>query len=53
MAIGVPGCPELAAWTASMARVRIVLMQVASSGCRCDLIAGLLSIGTLMLYPLG
>ena len=39
MAIGVPGWPELAAWTASIERVRIVLMQVASSGCRSDLIA--------------
>jgi hypothetical protein len=29
-AIGVPGCPELAAWTASIDSVRIVLMHVAS-----------------------
>src|SRR5215469_16017987 len=29
-AIGVPGCPELAAWTASIDNVRIVLMHVAS-----------------------
>src|ERR1700740_1439429 len=29
-AIGVPGCPELAACTASMERVRIVLMLVRS-----------------------
>jgi hypothetical protein len=29
--------------------VRIVLMQTSSSGCLRDLIAGLLSIGTLML----
>src|SRR5216684_3433933 len=26
-AIGVPGCPELAAWTASMESVRMVLMH--------------------------
>src|ERR1700761_7529135 len=30
IAIGVPGCPELAACTASMASVRIVLMHVRS-----------------------
>ena len=30
MAIGVPGCPELAAWTASMDSVRIVLIQIMS-----------------------
>src|SRR5215212_8748831 len=41
MAIGVPGCPDSAAWTASIDRVRMVLMQVASSGCLSDLIAGL------------
>src|SRR5579871_2388213 len=29
-AIGVPGCPELAAWTASIDNVRIVLMHVES-----------------------
>src|SRR5262249_881207 len=40
MAMGVPGCPELAAWTASIDSVRIVLMQVASSGCFSDLIDG-------------
>ena len=28
--MGVPGCPELAAWTASMDKVRMVLMQVRS-----------------------
>src|SRR5947209_17052448 len=32
MAMGVPGWPELAAWTASMARVRMVLMAVCSTG---------------------
>src|ERR1022692_2327180 len=32
MAIGVPGCPELAACTASMERVRMVLTQSWSSG---------------------
>src|ERR1022692_989050 len=32
MAIGVPGCPELAACTASMERVRMVFMQSWSSG---------------------
>src|SRR5947207_15988414 len=32
MAIGVPGWPELAAWTASIARVRMVLMHFRSSG---------------------
>jgi hypothetical protein len=32
MAIGVPGCPELAACTASMANVRIVLILVSSIG---------------------
>src|SRR4051812_46935437 len=31
MAIGVPGCPELAAWTASIDRVRMVLMLRRSS----------------------
>jgi hypothetical protein len=30
MPIGVPGCPELAFSTASMARVRIVLTQMVS-----------------------
>src|SRR5438309_1679386 len=30
MAIGVPGWPEFAAWTASMARVRMVLMHFKS-----------------------
>jgi len=30
MAMGVPGCPELACWTASIARVRMVLMQTSS-----------------------
>src|SRR5581483_11473712 len=29
-AIGVPGCPEWASWTASIDNVRIVLMHVAS-----------------------
>jgi hypothetical protein len=54
MAMGVPGCPELAAWTASIARVRIVLMQVASSGCRSDLITGFLSTALAMkLSPFG
>src|SRR4051794_8726009 len=52
MAIGVPGWPELAAWTASMDRVRIVLMQVASSGWRWYLISGLLSTATVMDVPL-
>src|SRR3954452_6737146 len=33
MAIGVPGCPELACWTASIASVRMVLMlRVSRSG---------------------
>src|SRR4029077_10911222 len=32
MSIGVPGCPELAAWTASIDSVRIVLMQSSSIG---------------------
>ncbi len=31
--MGVPGCPLLAFCTASMARVRMVLMQSSSSGC--------------------
>src|SRR5215213_5872315 len=48
MAIGVPGCPDSAAWTASIDRVRIVLMQVASSGCLSDLIAGLGSTAVVM-----
>ncbi len=30
IAIGVPGCPELAAWTPSIDRVRIVLMHAES-----------------------
>ena len=51
--MGVPGCPEFAAWIASMARVRIVLMQSSSSGCLWDLMLGLLSIGTVMIYLLG
>ena len=46
--MGVPGCPEFAAWIASMARVRIVLMQSSSSGCLWDLMLGLLSIGIVM-----
>src|SRR5581483_4536211 len=29
-AIGVPGCPELACWTASMASVRMVLIESCS-----------------------
>ena len=31
--MGAPGCPEFACWTASMASVRIVLMQSVSSFC--------------------
>src|ERR1044071_1670929 len=34
-AIGVPGWPELATWTASMARVRMVLMTRRSADCGC------------------
>jgi hypothetical protein len=30
IAMGVPGCPEFADWTASMERVRMVLILVAS-----------------------
>src|ERR1700691_1682110 len=30
IAMGVPGCPESAAWTASMARVRMVLILMRS-----------------------
>ena len=51
MAMGVPGWPELAAWTASMESVRMVLMHVASSGWRCDLISGLCSTATVMDAP--
>src|SRR3990172_6980000 len=33
MAMGVPGWPELACWTASMARVRMALIQRLSADC--------------------
>ena len=32
--MGVPGCPEFAAWIASMDKVRMVLMLVRSMFCR-------------------
>src|SRR5437867_13390924 len=34
MPIGMPGCPELAAWTASIAKARIALASRAVSGPR-------------------
>jgi hypothetical protein len=50
MAMGVPGCPELAACTASMESVRIVLMQSISIGVATLGIEALVPV-TLILAP--
>src|SRR5581483_9239257 len=51
--MGVPGWPELAAWTASIDKVRIVLIAVTSSGSCADLITGFLSTVPAMIDSLG
>ena len=38
MAIGVPGCPEFAFWTASIERVRIVLIASVERSDGCDMV---------------
>jgi len=44
MAIGVPGCPEFACWTASIDKVRMVLMLRVS---RCLLVSNVCSLATI------
>src|SRR5208282_762445 len=49
MPMGVPGCPESAAWIASMAKVRMVLMLVKSMFCFTGVRGG--AVAMLIQYP--